>query len=136
MTEKKRDLRIVALRRFAAAITLLNLLGHTVLGFEQSWAQPLVALLAAYLLELLLETVEARGRGETPRYRGGSEALLNFLLPAHISGLAVSMLLYANDRLMPIAFAAAGAIALSIVGFTSSKGLTPASFTSETVKTA
>ncbi len=111
MTEKKRDLRIVALRRFATAITLLNVLGHTVFGFEQSWAQPIVALLAAYLLEILLETIEARGRGKAPRYQGGLEAFFNFLLPAHITGLAVSMLLYANDRLMPIVFAAACAVA-------------------------
>ncbi|NEQ87997.1 MAG: enediyne biosynthesis protein UnbU, partial [Moorea sp. SIO2I5] len=32
--------RLGGLRRFAIAITVLNLLGHTVLGFEQSWAQP------------------------------------------------------------------------------------------------
>ncbi len=35
---------------------------------------------------------------------------LDFLLPAHITGLAVAMLLYANDRLWPIAFASAAAI--------------------------
>ena len=32
------DLRIAALRRFAVAITLLNLAGYTFLGFEQAWA--------------------------------------------------------------------------------------------------
>jgi len=36
--------------------------------------------------------------------------LVDFLLSAHISGLAVAMLLYANDRLMPIAFASVVAI--------------------------
>jgi hypothetical protein len=45
----ERDLRLPALRRFAVAITLLNVFGHTVLGFEQSWAQPLAALVTAYL---------------------------------------------------------------------------------------
>ena len=36
---------------------------------------------------------------------------MDFLLPAHITSLAVSMLLYANDRLWPIAFAAALGVA-------------------------
>ena len=59
--------RLGGLRRFAVAITVLNLLGHTVLGFEQSWAQPVVALAAAYLTEALLEAVESRASGRAPR---------------------------------------------------------------------
>ena len=55
-----RETAWAALRRFAVAITVLNLLGHTVLGFEQSWAHPLVALATAYLTEVLLEAVDAR----------------------------------------------------------------------------
>lgn len=114
MGEKKKDMRLAALRRFATAITILNILGHTVLGFEQSWAQPLVGIGTAYLMELLLEIVESRTAGRRPRFLPGGgaprTAPLDFFLPAHISGLAVSMLLYANDRLMPIAFAAAAAI--------------------------
>jgi hypothetical protein len=51
--------RLGGLRRFAVAITLLNILGHTRLGFEQSWAQPLVALATAYSLEILLELIDA-----------------------------------------------------------------------------
>ncbi len=51
--------RLPALRRFAVAITVLNVLGHFVLGFEQSWAQPLVALATAYGVELILESVGA-----------------------------------------------------------------------------
>jgi hypothetical protein len=47
--------RLAGLRRFAIAITLLNLLGHTVLGFEQSWAQPLVAVGAAYPSSVTLD---------------------------------------------------------------------------------
>jgi len=105
------DRRIGGLRRFAAAITILNLLGHTVLGFEQSWAQPLVALATAHSLELLLETVDARACRRRPRYASGPGAFLDFLLSAHITGLAVSMLLYANERLAVVAFAAAVAIA-------------------------
>jgi hypothetical protein len=102
--------RRAGLRRFAVAITLLNVLGHTVLGFEQSWAQPLVALATAYGVELLLEVVEAWAQRRRLQFAGGTTHLIDFLLSAHISALAVSMLLYANERLLPIAFAAAVAL--------------------------
>jgi enediyne biosynthesis protein E5 len=101
------DHRLAALRRFAVAITILNVLGHFVLGFEQSWAQPLVALATAYAMELTLEGVGAWAERRTPQFVGGWCALIDFLLPAHITALAVSMLLYANDRLWVIAFATA-----------------------------
>ena len=110
-----RDLRLPALRRFAVAITALNVLGHTVLGFEQSWAQPIVAVLTAYATEMLLELIEARRAGRRPRFLGPGTAPVDFLLSPHISGLAVAMLLYANSRLLPIAFAAAVAIASKYV---------------------
>ena len=106
----KKDMRLAALRRFATAITVLNILGHTVLGFEQAWATPVVALLAAYATEILLEVLECRRTGRRPRFLGPFPAPVDFLLSAHISGLAVSMLLYANDRLLPVAFAAVAAI--------------------------
>jgi hypothetical protein len=110
MTAPK-DLRLAALRRFAFAITLLNVLGHTVLGFEQSWAAPLVGVATAYAAELLLETLLAWQQGRRPRYLGvGGVGVVDFLLSAHITGLAVSMLLYTGERLAPIAFAAAVAI--------------------------
>ncbi len=103
------------LRRFAVAITILNVLGHSFFGFEPSFAQPLVALAAAYGTELLLEAVDARCNRRRPRFAGGLGALIDFLLSAHISGLAVAMLLYANDRLWVLAFAAATAIASKAV---------------------
>lgn len=104
------DMRLAALRRFATAITILNILGHTVLGFEQSWAHPVVGVLAAYLAEILLEIVDSRLKGRRPRFLAGGTAPIDFLLSAHISGLAVSMLLYSNEELLPIAFAAVTAI--------------------------
>lgn len=103
--------RTAGLRRFAIAITILNLAGHTLLGFEQAWLHPLVGLTAAYSTELLLEWVDARASGRRPRFAGGFRTLVDFLLSAHISGLAVSMLLYPGDRLAPVAFAAVVAIA-------------------------
>jgi hypothetical protein len=104
------DRHLTGLRRFALAITALTVLGHTAFGFEASYAQPLVALAAAYGTELLLELIDARRARRRPRFLGGGRALVNFLLAAHISGLAVAMLLYASSQLWPIAFAAIVAI--------------------------
>jgi len=102
--------RIGGLWRFAIAISVLNIVGHTVLGFEQAWAHPLVALAAAYGMELSLEAIDAWAQARRPRFLGSPRTFVEFLLSAHITGLAVAMLLYANDRLWPIAFASAAAI--------------------------
>lgn len=107
MAPHERDLRLPALRRFAVAITVLNVLGHTVLGFEQSWACPLAAVATAYVVELLLEIVDARLTRRPLRVAPGRRGWIDFFLSAHITGLAVAMLLYANDRLLPIVFATA-----------------------------
>lgn len=116
MPSQGRDLRLSALRRFAVAITLLNVFGHTLLGFEQSWAQPLVALATAYAVELLLATAEARVQGRPLSWAGGGPVrLIDALLAPHITGLAVAMLTYANERLAPVAFASAAAIASKFV---------------------
>jgi len=106
----ERDLRLPALRRFATAITVLTLLGHTVLGFEQSWAQVLVALTTAYATELLLEMVHAWAERRPLRIRATPGAVVDFFLSAHITGLAIAMLLYAHRSLSPFAFAAVVAI--------------------------
>jgi len=102
--------RLGGLRRFAIGISLLNLFGYFYLGFEQPWLQPLVALATAYGLDLALETLDARIMRRAPRYAGGLRNLIDFLLPAHITALAVSMLLFSNDRMAPIAFGTAAAI--------------------------
>ena len=99
--------RLTALRRFATTITILNVVGHIYLGFEQSWAQPLVALASTYSMELLLELIDARTNRRPLAFAGGMRNLVDFLLPAHITGLSIAMLLWANDQLWPFAFAAA-----------------------------
>jgi len=104
------DPRIAALRRFAVSITVFNLIGHLFLGFEQAYLTPIVALLTAYTVSLVLETVDAALAGHPPRYRGSVVDLVNFLLPAHIAGLACAMLLYGNDRLLPTIFAVTVAV--------------------------
>jgi enediyne biosynthesis protein E5 len=101
---------LAGLRRFALAITVLTILGHGFLGFEQSYAQPFVSLATAYSVQLLLEWASAWSERRRPRFAGGLGALVNFLLSAHITGLAIAMLLYFHDRLWLIAFASAAAI--------------------------
>lgn len=103
------------LRRFAAAITVFNILGHALFGFEQSWAQPLIALTTAYATELLLEWLTAWSERRQPVFLGGFRTLVDFLLSAHITGLAVAMLLFANDRLWVMAFSASVAIGSKII---------------------
>lgn len=113
--EQKLDLRLAALRRFAIAISVLTILGHTVLGFEQSWAQVLAALATTYSVSLLLEFIDARNQGRAARFAGGTQKLFDFLLPAHIPALAIAMLLYANDQVLPFAFAASVAMASKVL---------------------
>ena len=104
-------LRMFALWYFTTLIVLWTVLGHTVLGFEQSWAHPLVGVAAACVVQVLLEWVDARARSRSPRFAGGITSFLNFLPPAIIPGTAVAMLIYPNQSLAPVAFAAALSIA-------------------------
>ena len=103
--------RLGGLSRFAFAITVLNIVGHIFLGFEQSWVTPFAALAAAYGTELVGETVDAGVNGRLARYRGSFVNVVKFLLSAHISGLAVGMLLYAAENVAAVAFAASAAVA-------------------------
>jgi enediyne biosynthesis protein E5 len=108
-TEKKAgDPRIKALRRFAVAITTLNVFGHLVLGFEMSYAHPLVAMATAYTLEVGLGWLDARAKGRPPAFLGGGlKGFVDYLLPAHITALACAMLLYTNGTFMPLVFGVA-----------------------------
>ena len=102
--------RLGGLRRFAIAITVFNVLGHTVFGFEQAWITPLLAVFAAYACEIWFELLDCWVGGRKPRLSGGWRKKIDFLLSAHITGLACAMLLYSNARFMPAVFAAATAI--------------------------
>jgi Na+-translocating ferredoxin:NAD+ oxidoreductase RnfD subunit len=110
-TSRPKDPGLTALRRFAISITAFNIVGYLYLGFEQAYLTPVVAVLTAYATSLLMETVDAWARHRPVRYRGSPVNLVNFLLPAHIAGLACSMLLYGNDRLLPTVFAVTVAMA-------------------------
>ena len=103
--------RLGGLRRFAIAITVFNILGHTVFGFEQAWIQPFVSVFTAYVCEIWFELLDCYVQRRKPRFLGGWRNGIDFLLSAHITGLACAMLLYSNSRLMPLVFASATAIA-------------------------
>ena len=99
------DTRIKALRRFALSITVFNIFGHLVLGFEQSPITPLAAVATSYATALLFERLDSWAYGRTPEYSGGFVNLFNFLLPPHITALACAMLLYGNASPWPYLFA-------------------------------
>ncbi|MEU3207554.1 enediyne biosynthesis protein [Streptomyces cyaneofuscatus] len=104
--EKKkpnRDPRYLALRNFAISMTVFNILGYTLLGFEQPWLWPIICAPFAYAVEMVLEVISAWAQKRRARFLGGGfRRVYEFLLPAHITALAVNMLLYANDLLLPI----------------------------------
>ncbi|MGH3829136.1 MAG: enediyne biosynthesis protein UnbU [Pseudonocardiaceae bacterium] len=104
------DPRGAALRRFGLSITALTIVGHTVLGFEQAYATPVVAVVAALATEMLLESIDAAAYRRQPRYLAPAGKVIDFLLPAYIAGLAIAMLLYANDALWPYVLAVVIAI--------------------------
>lgn len=113
--QNKAGYRLFALWYFAILIIAWNIAGHTILGFEQAWAHPLVAVGAACFAQFLLEWVDARSKNRRPRYAGSIGAFLNFFPPAIIAGLACGMLLYPNEKLMPTAFAAILSIASKVL---------------------
>jgi Na+-translocating ferredoxin:NAD+ oxidoreductase RnfD subunit len=92
------------------SITALTILGHTVLGFEQAYATPVIGVLAAIVTELLLDSVEATAQRRRPRYLAPPGKVIDFLLPAYIAGLATALLLYANETLWPYILAVVIAI--------------------------
>jgi hypothetical protein len=99
------DPRYLALRNFALSISVFNIFGYTLLGFEQPWLWPFLAVAVGYSTELIMEVISAWAYQRTPRFRGnGARGMYEFLLPAHITALAVNMLVYANNQFWPVAF--------------------------------
>ena len=102
---KNPKLRLFALWYFTALMILWNVIGHTVLGFEQSWATPLTAIATAIVVSMFLDWVDARANNRELRFVGSLGNFLNFLPACLIPGFACGMLLYANERLWPMVFA-------------------------------
>jgi hypothetical protein len=100
------DTRYLALRNFAISISVFNIFGYTLLGFEQPWLWPILAVATGYATDLTFEVISARAQQRQPRFRGnGARGLMEYLLPAHITSLACNMLLYANNQFWPVMFA-------------------------------
>ena len=68
---KKKPNPRMGLRTSATFATIFTILGHTVFGFEQSWAQVVVALISGHSCALLFEWVDARANHRTPEFAGG-----------------------------------------------------------------
>jgi Na+-translocating ferredoxin:NAD+ oxidoreductase RnfD subunit len=111
----KANLRSFALLYFMFLILTWNLLGHTILGFEQSWAQLIVAAGSACAAQLFLDIVDAKANNREFRLKGGIINVLTFFAPAMISGLALGMLLYPNQLLLPLVFASVLAIGSKVM---------------------
>jgi len=108
--------RLAALWMFTGLLSAWILLfGHAVLGFEQSWSYPLVGVGTAIAVQMLLEWVDARTKGRPLRFAGSASNFVNFLPPAIIPGLALSMLIFPGENLWPLAFAAALAMASKVL---------------------
>jgi len=104
-TKKPGDPRYLALRNFAISISVFNVFGYTLLGFEQPWLWPLLAVLSAYSTEFIFELIHSWAFQHRPRFLGnGPRGIYEFLLPSHITALAVNMLLYANNQFWPVLF--------------------------------
>ena len=76
---KSPRLRLFALWYFTTLMIVWNLVGHLVLGFEQSWAAPLVAVFTAIAVSMLFDWVDARARDRELHFAGSLGAFLNFL---------------------------------------------------------
>jgi enediyne biosynthesis protein E5 len=102
---KNPKLRLFALWYFTILMVAWNLIGHTILGFEQSWATPVAAVFTAVSVSLLLDWIDAWARQRQLRFTGSLANFLNFLPACLIPGFACAMLLYPNERLWPVVFA-------------------------------
>ncbi|MCB9794621.1 MAG: enediyne biosynthesis protein UnbU [Alphaproteobacteria bacterium] len=108
--KKTRDPR-TGLRTSATLATVFTIIGHSYLGFEQSFAAPVVALVTGYICGLLFEYVDAKANQRPLAFMGGGfKKLVDFLLPTHMTAITLAFLLYSNERVWVIAFAVALAI--------------------------
>jgi hypothetical protein len=112
---KNPKLRLFALWYFTTLMIVWNVVGHTVLGFEQSWATPLTAIATAIAVSMLLDWIDARAKNRELRFAGSLGSFLNFLPACLIPGFACGMLLYANERLWPVVFAVVLSIGSKLV---------------------
>src|SRR6185503_7127965 len=92
--KKNPKLRLFALWYFTTLMIVWNVVGHTILGFEQSWATPVTAIVTAVVVSMFLDWVDAWSRKRELRFTGSVGNFLNFLPASLIPGFACGMLLY------------------------------------------
>jgi hypothetical protein len=112
---KNPKLRLFALWYFTTLMIIWNVIGHTSLGFEQSWATPLTAITTAIAVSMFLDWVDARAKDRELRFTGSLGNFLNFLPACLIPGFACGMLLYPNERLWPVIFAVVLSIGSKVI---------------------
>ncbi len=98
-------------RMAAALATVLTVVGHTLLGFEQAAIHVVVALLTGYGCALLFEYIDARANQRDAGFEGGGiTKAIDWLVSPHMTSITTSFLIYTNERLAVLAFAVALAI--------------------------
>jgi enediyne biosynthesis protein E5 len=103
---------LMALINSSALATLLTILGHTVLGFEQSLAQLATCIVTGYVACLFFETIDGWSEKRAPRYMGGGKkGFFLFLLSNHMTSITISFLVYPGSSRAVLAFAVVAAIA-------------------------
>ncbi len=108
--QKPRDPR-TGNRTAAALATLLTVIGHSFLGFEQALLHVVVALATGYSCALLFEYVDARANKRPAGFEGGGwKKVADFLVSVHMTSITTSFLIYTNTRLSVLAFCIALAI--------------------------
>lgn len=112
---KNPNLRLFALWYFTTLMITWNVVGHTVLGFEQSWATPVTAITTSILVSMILDWIDARANNREVRFWGSPGKFLNFLPACLIPGFACGMLLYPNERLWPVIFAVVLSIGSKVI---------------------
>jgi enediyne biosynthesis protein E5 len=101
-----------ALKLTATTATVFALLGHTVLGFEQTVLQMLIALATGYSTAIILEWIDARVHGRQPPFLGnGLSGWVNFLAAPHMTSITTSFLIYTGSFNLAMVFTVALAIA-------------------------
>ena len=107
VVKKARDPRN-GLRMSATLATVFTILGHTVFGFEQPLISVFVALGTGYACAVLFEAVDAWACNGTPNFLGGGvKKFIDFLLPAHMTSITLSFLLFTYSQMWALAFTVA-----------------------------
>lgn len=110
LPKKPRDPR-TGNRTAAVLATVLTLIGHAFLGFEQAVAHVFVALATGYACALGFEAIDAFANDRTPGWAGGGwKKVADYLVSNHMTSITTSFLIYTNTKLWVLAFAVAIAI--------------------------